>query len=152
MYQKNEVDLVYRFICTITFLVTIFFLNNYITTIVLLIFFFLCIHHFGNYFFSFLAILSFIFLIICYIIKNYSLLNILVIIDYSCYFLSDSKNEYEEEIDDDDENIKLTEDELIRFKKEGMIAKDYFNIKNTSYLTIHLGLLFLAILVGSCVI
>lgn len=149
MYEKNNVKFIYRIICLVTFIVALLSLNNYVTSIMLLIIFFIIIHRFSNYFFSFLAIISFVLFIISFILNNYSLLNFLVIIDYSYYFLSIS-NSYEMDIDD--EEIDLTDDELIRFREERKDVRKGLDIVNTKYLTFHLGILFLTIVVGSCVI
>lgn len=139
MFPKNRINLIYRLLCLICFIVVILIVNSIKSLLVLFVFY--CFFALSERSFKNieLIILTLIILGISYLFGNYSIFKIMLILDYSFYFLDTSY--YVEE----DETI--TKEEYIRFKK---INKRKVGISNTIavYLTVHLVVLFIGILVG----
>ena len=137
MFPKNKVNLIYRLLCLISYLIVIAFVNSLVTTIILLVFFTIlgiCEKSFRDIEF---IIISLAICGLCYLFNNYILLKIILIIDYSFYFLDTSYYRQEDEVVDTKN--------YLRFKKN---KKKGSNNITAVYLTVHLGLLFFAIVVG----
>ncbi len=137
MFPKNKVNLIYRLLCLISYLIVIAFVNSLVTTIILLVFFTIlgiCEKSFRDIEF---IIISLAIWGLCYLFNNYILLKIILIIDYSFYFLDTSYYRQEDEVVDTKN--------YLRFKKN---KKKGSNNITAVYLTVHLGLLFVAIVVG----
>jgi len=137
MFPKNKVNLIYRLLCLISYLIVIAFVNSLVTTIILLVFFTIlgiCEKSFRDIEF---IIISLAICGLCYLFNNYILLKIILIIDYSFYFLDTSYYRQEDEVVDTKN--------YLRFKKN---KKKGSNNITAVYLTVHLGLLFVAIVVG----
>ena len=140
MFPKNRINIICRLLCLISYIVVILLINSPTTLIVLFLlycFFGLCEKSFRNIEF---IVLTIIIWGLCYLLKNYLLLKIMLIISYSFYFLDTSY--YVVEV----EEVKVTEKDYIRFKKRK--KKKGSNDIIAVYLTVHLVLLFLAIMVG----
>lgn len=164
MFKKESIDLIYRLICLITFLFVILFVNSIITLTLLLLLFLLLTKKENDFTFLCFSFLSFIFFVIAFMTDNYFLFKLMIIIGYTYYFLvipslgsiiqnsvdkivGNTKKIVQEEIENEGE---VSETELIRFKNLGkkQVNKKGFDLNSTIYLTVHLGLLFISILVG----
>ncbi len=142
MFPKNRISLFYRLLCLISFLLVIIFTNNQISLIFILLMyccFGLMEKSFRNIEFIIITILI---LGICYLLNNYWLYKIVLLIDYSYYFLDTSYYNI-----DDDETI-IDKKEYVRFAKVKKKSKKGSNNISAIYVTLHLGLLFMAIVVG----
>ena len=140
MFPKNKINIIYRLLCLISFIVVILLVNSVKSLIILFVafsFFALCERNFKN---IELIVVTLVTLGLSYLLGGYLLFRILLIIDYAIYFLD---MEYYEEDDEDDD---ISEEEYMRFekKKEGKVTNNI----NAIYLTVHLVILFIAILVG----
>ncbi len=173
---KKEVNIYYRFICLLPFIIVILFLNNVVTYILLAILLFIDCLRRRDFLFLIMSLITFIF----FLINNLLLIKLILITDYIMYFMiskdyiidNDFDNLYTSnrkeisnllekgEIDDKimkqiyiktKFDIKMrNEYNLLRFKKNNNIHKD--NLNNILYISSRLIILFLSILIGSCVI
>ena len=162
MFEKKNIDLIYRLICLIVFLVVILFDRSMITLCILALFFVLVTKNDNSFSFLFLYLLTFMMFCISYMSGDYSLLKLAIIVDYFYYFLnipgvkmivnklinklmnSNLKIEKNEEQDESD-------NDYLRFKKnlklDKMIIKRV-DFGTTLYVTIHFVVLFISIVVG----
>ncbi len=141
MFPKNKVNIIYRLLCLISYVVVLLMINSYMSQLILFIAFgvlAICERNFRN---IELIVITVIILGICYLFNNYLLFRIMLSIDYAFYFL-DSTYSYEKE------EIKINKNEYVRFKKNSNGKKEGSNNITAVYLTVHLGILFLAIMVG----
>ena len=142
MFPKNKIDLFYRLLCLFSYIGVIFLIKSIAPIMILFVIY--CVlalteRSFRN---IELLVISLIILFICYLFDNYWVFRIMLSIDYIFYFLDTSYY-----IDEDVEEIKLSEKDYVRFKKVDKKKKGSNNI-TALYLTVHLGLLFLAIMVS----
>ena len=140
MFPKNKIDIFYRVICLLSYIIAIFIVNSLTSIIILGVIyavFALCEKSFRN---IELIILSIIIYAICYLLNNYLLFKIMLAINYCIYYLDTGYYEV-------DEKVVVSKKDYIRFsyckKKKGSTD----NLLAV-YLTVHLGLLVIAILVG----
>lgn len=141
MFPKNKINIIYRLLCLISYVVVLLMINSYMSQLILFIAFgvlAICERNFRN---IELIVITVIILGICYLFNNYLLFRIMLSIDYAFYFL-DSTYSYEKE------EIKINKNEYVRFKKNSNGKKEGSNNITAVYLTVHLGILFLAIMVG----
>lgn len=142
MFPKNKINVFYRILCLICYLLVIFMVNSQSTLIILLIIYGI----FGVSEKSFrniqLIVITIVLLGISYLLNNYLLFKVMLLIDYCFYFLDVSC--YDEEKD----NQLIKENDYIRFKKNNKKNKKGLNNTLAIYLTVHLGVLFMAIVVG----
>ena len=139
MFPKNKINILYRLLCLLSFMAVIVFTKSTITLIVLLLiycFLGLSEKSFRNIEFMVIGI---ILLLFCYLLDNYLLLRIILSIDYIFYFLDTSYYF-------DDEDIEISQKDYVRFanKKKKKGSSDL----SALYVTIHLVLLVIAIVVG----
>lgn len=160
MFEKEKIDLIYRVICLLTFMFVTLLVKNIITLAILILFFYFSIKKENDLVYFFLSILTFLSFAVGYVADNYTLLKLMLMIDYIYYFLSipsvnaliNSMLSRKKEESADLEN-EMSEEELFRFKNiKNKKKKRELNLSGTIYLTFHLGILFLSIVVGSCVI
>ena len=141
MFPRNKVDLIYRLLCLLAFIFVIVFINSLVTLfIIALVFLVFSIteKRFENYF---LYILTLVLFLICMSINNYFLLRVILIIDYVHYYLNVSV------LDDDIFDNELERNQkYIRFKEEKKERKDN-NLLCTIFVTVHIIVLLLAIVV-----
>ena len=143
MFPRGKVDLLYRILCMLAYVSVIVFINSNTTLFIVILAFFLFTiieRRFENYFLYGITILAFI---ISLTLDNYILLRIAVVIDYIYYFLSVETL--------DDEIMEVKRDQYyVRFdtKRKERIKKQDNNILCTLFVTVHLVLLLLAVLVG----
>ena len=88
-----------------------------------------------------LIIISIILLWVSYLLKNYVLFRIILLIDYSFYFIDASYYIAEE-------RSIVKENDYIRFKKVNKKNKKGLNNMLAMYLTVHLVVLLLVIVIG----
>ena len=141
MFPKNKINIVYRILCLICYSLVILLINNNASLIVLLILY--CIlalleKSFRN---IELIIISIILLWVSYLLKNYVLFRIILLIDYSFYFIDASYYIAEE-------RSIVKENDYIRFKKVNKKNKKGLNNMLAMYLTVHLVVLLLVIVIG----
>lgn len=163
MFKKESIDLIYRLICLVTFLFAILFVNSIVTLTLLLLLFLLLTKKESDFTFLAFAFLSFIFFVVASMTDNYLLFKLIIIVGYAYYFLVIPNlvliiNNFVEKmvgskkkvIDEEEVDEEISETELIRFKKlrEKKVNTKGFDLNSTIYLTVHLGLLFISILVG----
>jgi hypothetical protein len=140
MFPKNKISFIYRLLCLVCYIGVILVLEDTTSLIALFIFYSILAlseKSFRNIEF---IIVSIIFLLICYLLNNYWLFKIMLIIEYCFYFLDTSYYVVDEE-------ISVDEKDYIRFKNNKKKKKGSNNLL-TVYLTVHLVLLFVAIVVG----
>ena len=140
MFPKNKIDIFYRVLCLISYIIAIFIVNSLTTIIILAVIyaiFALCEKNFRN---IELIVISVIIYIICSLLDNYLLFKIMLIINYCFYYLDTGYYEV-------DEKVVVTKKDYIRFSN-GKKKKGSTNNLLAVYLTVHLGLLVIAILVG----
>lgn len=172
---EKEINDYYRDICLLSFAIVIIFSNNIATYIILGIMYLIFNFKIEKMYVYLLIIMT----LLIFIINNMMLIKIILSIDYVLYFLLIEEkrkknlyfdNIYEEnnkkitnflgkgEIDNKikndiyhktiDEMKKRNENRLLRFDND-----NYYDTKsNCYYVIIHLIILFLSILLGSCVI
>lgn len=138
MFKKENINIIYRILCLVCYTVVIFLVNS-INTLIALTLFYILLGLLDNNFRSIEFIVITLFLLgIGYLFNYYLLFRIMLVIDYFIYFLNYIPVK----------NIKkLSKKEYIRFSK---LNKNKKGSSNTIaiYLTIHLIVLFIAIMVG----
>lgn len=138
MFKKENINIIYRILCLVCYTVVIFLVNS-INTLIALTLFYILLGLLDNNFRSIEFIVITLFLLgIGYLFNYYLLFRIMLVIDYFIYFFNYIPVK----------NIKkLSKKEYIRFSK---LNKNKKGSSNTIaiYLTIHLIVLFIAIMVG----
>ncbi len=159
MFKKDQIDLIYRVICLVAFIMVILFDNSLITLIGLEFVFFLLTYKEEKAFYVALYLFSFIFSCLGYVAANYGLIKFILIIDYIVYYLNipslnilvkktiDYYANNKKERDIKEESEEISENEYYRFKTNNNL-KRHLSLQETFYITIHLILLFISILVG----
>ncbi len=140
MFPKYKIDIFYRVLCLLGYIVAIFVVNSHTTLILLGIiyaFFALGEKSFRN---IELVVITIIIYTLCYLLNNYLLFKIVLALDYCFYFLDTGYYEVEEK-------AIVSKKDYIRFSS-GKKKKGSTNNILAVYLTLHLGLLVIAILVG----
>ena len=138
MFPRNKINNFYRLLCLICYIVVIYMINGFNSLLMLLftyIFLGLCERKFTH---IELIVITMIIFGLCCMFDNYITLKIILIIDYIYYFLSPTYDEYE----------PISKEEYIRFAKIKKKRKKYSNNIIAIYLTVHLVILFLTIMVG----
>ena len=144
MFPRSRVDLFYRILCFLAFLTVIVFSESLITLIVIMIAFYILTIPDKRIEDIYLYIVTAVVLIICIAVREYTLLRISVILDYIFYFFSVIPYT----IAIEEEKVIRNQD-YIRFKKIKKVKKkESNNMLCTIFVTIHMMLLLLAIMVG----
>lgn len=138
MFPKKRINLLYRLLCLVSFIVVIILINSIKTLLILFLAFAIFALSEKSFRNIELIVISIVILGICYLLNNYIAFKIMMILDYSIYFIDTSYYEVSEN--------KLSDKEYIRFTKNKK-KKGSSNVL-ALYLTVHLVVLFLAILVG----
>ena len=150
MLQNKEINVFYRIVCLIVFVFVVFKINNFITLALLTIAFYLFTKDENSSFVSFWHLITIIIFLISYFTKNYIILRIALMIDLCYYFLSVSS--------DDTMVMKkktiVVDKYFLRFARNNNIRKDIVNNNSlcTMYVCVHMFILFIIIVVGSCAI
>ncbi len=139
MFPKNKINIMYRILCLICFIGVILFINNEKTLFILLIIYSIFSLSEKNFRNIELIVISLIVLFICRGLKNYLLFRIMLSVDYSIYFLETLY--CEDEIEEANGDIKR----YVRFANQ---KKKGINNISAIYVTLHLVLLMIAIVVG----
>jgi len=140
MFPKNKIDIFYRILCLLGYIVALFVVDSHTTLIILGVvyaIFALYEKSFRNIEFIVLTIIIYA---LCYLMNNYLLFKIMLAFDYCFYYLDTGYYDIEEE------KVVVSKNDYIRFSS-GKKKKGTNNILAV-YLTVHLGLLVIAILVG----
>lgn len=138
MFPKNKVNLIYRLLCLICFIVVIIMINSLKSLIVLFIAYSILALLERSFRNIELIIISLLLLGLSYLLGYYWIFKVILLIDYAFYFIDSSYYEEEDEL--------IDKEDYIRFKKSN--KKKGSNNITAIYLTIHLVILFVAILVG----
>jgi len=183
MFKNISISLICRIICLVTFFLVIIFIDNLYVLGILAFVNFILIGFGNNLLICIMVILNIIGFMIGYITESFLLLRILLIIDYSYYYLKDSMYKEKVKIMNNkdilyDKIFKRNENKLRKIKEGEIVDKEiikdktdndfreYANrglIKSLSikkgismqevfYVLLHLFLLFVSIIIGSCVI
>ena len=142
MFPKNKINIIFRILCLISYSTVILVVNSTKTLIILGIvycFFAFCEKNFRN---IELIIASIIFLWLSYTLNNFIFFKIMLLIDYCIYFLESGYYVEEKTI------TASSEQDYIRFKSVKKKKKKGTSNIVAVYLTAHLVVLFLAIMVG----
>ena len=142
MFPKNKINIIYRLLCLISYLIVIIIINNTRTIVILMtafIFLGLCEMSFRN---IELIVITLVLWWLSHLLNYTLLLKIILIIDYLFYYL-DTKYYLVEK-----EEKKMNEKDYIRFKYNKKNKKKGSNNITALYLTVHMTILFLAIMVG----
>ena len=144
MFPKNKINIIFRLLCLISYIIVIFVTNSARTLVIIGVIY--ALFALGEMSFRNieLIVISIVLLWISHLLDNYILFRIILLIDYCFYFL-DTTYYYVEE-----KPIKkeFNEKNYIRFKNTREKKKKGSSNINAIYLTVHLVLLFLAIMVG----
>ncbi len=146
MFQNSKINIIYRLICLLSFVFVIVKVNSFITLSLLTIAFYLFTKSHNNLLLFWLHVITFIVYIISFITNNYIILRIILIIGLSYYFLF-TNYEVRGMISS---GKKVSVDKyFIRFKEHNN-RKVFINnnLDSTYYITVHLLILFITIMVG----
>ncbi len=139
MFPKNKISILYRLLCLVCYIGVILVVNSLTTLIVLFVaytLFALSERSFRNIEF---IVVSIIILLLCYLLNNYWLFKIMLIFEYCFYYLDTSYYTVYE--------VSTSEKNYIRFKNNKKKKKGSNDILAV-YITVHLVILFVAIVVG----
>ena len=147
MFQNNKVNIIFRVICLITFVVVILFVDSFITLSLLTIAFYLFTRNEYDLVLFWWHIITIIaFLVSCFM-NNYYFLKLVLVFGLSYYFLITpyilaNRNRKQSQI--------VLDKYFIRFKNNNVNRKDAINknLVTAIYVTVHLFILFIAIMVG----
>ncbi len=166
MFKKEKIDFTYRLVCLITFCFVILFSNNILTLAFLSFFFFLSTKNENNFLYTIFFFLTFVFLTFDYLGNfNFILSKFVIILSYLYYFLIipsfsskvkrnvdnylNKKFHIDEQIDETKDDDVVDDYDYIRFsknRKKKVIKKS--DLPTTIYVTYHLVILFLTIVLG----
>ena len=150
MLQNKSISIIYRIICLITFVIVILKLDNFIALALLTIAFYVFTRNESDSTLSLWHFITIIIFLISFFTNNYLILKIVLIIDLCYYFLSIPNID----VSNREKKTVIMDKYFIRF---GSIKKERKDIVNnnllcTIYVTAHLFILFIIIMVSSCVI
>ena len=166
MFKKEKIDFIYRLVCLIAFGFVILFSNNILTLVILGFFFFFNTNNDNNFLYNIFSFLTFVFLAFDYLgNSNYILSKLVIIVSYLYYFLIipsfsskvkrnvdnylNKKFHIDEQIDETKDDDVVDDYDYIRFsknRKKKVIKKS--DLPTTIYVTYHLVILFLTIVLG----
>lgn len=166
MYKKEKIDFTYRLVCLITFCFVILFSNNILTLAFLSLFFFLSTKNDNNLLYTIFFFITFVFLVFGYLSSsNYILSKAIIIVSYLYYFLIipsfsskikrnvdnylDKKfhiDEHTNEIKNENFNDDYNYIRFAKNRKKKVTKKS--DLPTTIYVTYHLVILFLTIVLG----
>lgn len=145
MFPKSKIDLFYRVLCMLAYLGVIVFIDSFLTLLIITIAFYIFTIGEKKVENIYLYVITFVLFVISLTIKNYLLLRVIVFLDYIYYFISAPN--YDDDLLLEEEITK--DQKYIRFKKNKKIKrKEDNNMICTLFVTIHLLLLLLSVMVG----
>ena len=153
MFNK-EISLFYRFICLVLYLLVIIFIGHVNTLLILLIFFIVATRKFDNYLYILLYLLSLIAIVLHFTINIDLLLIIVLILCYIVYFFNTTNlnqiiNIKKEKNKGRKDETDFNEYNYTHFKEDEKTLKREKNSDGlVYYMTFHLVILFLSVLVG----
>lgn len=168
MFDKSKINLIYRIICLLVYIIVILFSENIATNIILSVLFLIITKKENNLFFIFLYFMTFMFFFVSHMNNNYMLFKTILVIDYIYYFLNIPSIKYfinklvdkifykittlkQEERSIDKKQNKDSYYEYMRFSQFRRSLKSLSlksDLLTTTYVTIHFVILFLSIMVG----
>ncbi len=162
MFKKEDVNLICRLMCLITFSIVILFVRSSISLILLVLGFYIYVRNTFRFSTFIYCMITFLIFVICYNSNNYMALKLMLIFDYAHYFLSIpgledilnylsfSNKEEPKEVEEEAVPSTLNGDSYyIRFSNSPKHKKKKkADLINTFYITFHLFILFVVILVG----
>ena len=140
MFPRSKVNLLYRLLCLLAFLLVIIFISDYITLLILTIAFYVLTFLERDIRIIFLQIITIILFIFCLSMNSYLLLQIILIINYIYYFLGVNYGCISDEIIERNQRY-------IRFENNNKRKEDN-NMLCTIFVTVHIMILLLSIMVG----
>ena len=146
MFQNSRINIILRIVCLLTFIMVIIFSNSFITLSLLTVYFYLFTRNDHLPFVILWRIITIIVFLICCFTNNLYLLKIVLCLGLAYYFLINPYGNIDDEIEEKVELDKY----IIRFKKIKIIRKEAINrnMIHTIYITVHLFILFITIVVG----
>ena len=141
MFPKNKINIIYRLLCLVSYLIVILTINSLVSLIMLLVIYILFAIAEKNFRNIELVVVSVVLFLLCHSVNNYLLMKIMLLVDYGFYFLDTSY--YVDEKD----SISISQKEYVRFKEINE-KKEGTNNLIAIFVTIHLVLLVIAIMVG----
>lgn len=149
MFNK-EIDLLYRFICIILYSLVIVFTNGIITPFILLFLFFIGTRRFDNYIYIILYLLSIISVISYFYFHSGIFLRIVLVLSYIVYFFDTTNLAKLLNINKKERKDKKTfnEYDYTHFNNEKKAIENNSDLGLVYYMTFHLGILFISVLVG----
>ena len=143
MFQNNRINIILRIVCLITFALVIIFNNSMLTLALITLFFYLFTRNDQITFIFWWRIITLVVFLISYFTGYLYFLKIVLIIGLASYFLMVPYEEVETK------KTLVIDKYFLRFKtnKEGKDAID-MNLINAVYVTVHLFILFVTIMVG----
>lgn len=149
MFNK-EINLFYRFVCLILYSLVIIFTNSIITPFILLFFFFVGTRCFDNYVYIILYLLSIVSIIIYFYFRVDIILRIVLEFSYIVYFFNTTTLAQLLNINKKERKDKkaFNEYDYTHFNNEKKSVEDTSNLGLVYYMTFHLGILFISVLVG----
>lgn len=145
MFQNNRISIILRIVCLVTFIIVILFNKSIITLSLLTIFFYSFTRNENDSLLFWWNIITIISFIISYITGHLYLLKIVLTIGLSYYFLVINHQDIEES----NKKVFVIDKYFYRFKNN-TLRKDVIDINliNAIYITVHLFILFVTIMVG----
>ena len=145
MFQNNRISIILRIVCLVTFIIVILFNKSIITLSLLTIFFYSFTRNENDSLLFWWNIITIISFIISYITGHLYLLKIVLTIGLSYYFLVINHQDIEES----NKKVFVIDKYFYRFKNN-TLRKDVIdmNLINAIYITVHLFILFVIIMVG----
>ena len=143
MFQNSRINLILRIVCLIMFILVILFNHSFITLSLLTIFFYAFTRNEKDLLILWWDIITIITFLFSYFTNNFVLLKIVLILGLSYYFLFVP---YRNKVS---KNKLVIDKYFLRFKnnKKGKDIID-MNLVNAIYITVHLFILFVTIMVG----
>lgn len=143
MFQNSRINLILRIVCLIMFILVILLNHSFITLSLLTIFFYAFTRNEKDLLILWWDIITIITFLFSYFTNNFVLLKIVLILGLSYYFLFVP---YRNKVS---KNKLVIDKYFLRFKnnKKGKDIID-MNLVNAIYITVHLFILFVTIMVG----
>ncbi len=145
MLKNNIISLWERILCLITFGIVVLLSDNIVSLLILFLFLLINIIKSRDINYIVLCFIIFIIGLFCYFINNYWLWKFSIIYAYGIYFMKINILRKKRKVIDKN----YSEYDYLRFRRDKNYISSYERI---IYVTMHLGILFLSIVVGSCVI
>ena len=145
MFQNSKVNLILRIVCLITYCLVIIFNHSFVTLSLLTIFFFVFTRNEKDPLVFWWYIITLISYIFSYFTDNLYILKIVLIVGLAYYFIVVPYKEIEVVKN----RVLVIDKYFLRFRKNKKERDTIdMNLVNAIYITVHLFILFITILVG----